>query len=490
MRRFLTLLFVLAVVGGSWFIYSREEENGDPARPEGITTAFVTRDGIEAVISATGNVAAERVRSLAFATSGTVAEVLVEEGELVQAGQMLARLDARDLELSLKQSAAALHTSEAQLARAQVGPAPEDIATMEIAVELSQAGIQSAQASVDGARANLARIKAGSTAEEIEISERRIEEAKNSLWGAQSQRDAVCGRVQLGASQADCDNAEASVFRAEEGVRIAELQLQQLQAGARSEDIASTQSQLDQALGQLKSAQIQVKKAQADLVRAKKGPTAEDIAISRAQVEQARVSVEIASSRLDDLALRAPIPGELARWDLSVEDSVAPGTPVGTLMDVSKYHIIVSIDETEIGQVAVGQEVRTSLDAFPGSSLQGVVSKISLSGNNAQGIVTYDVRIDLSPSSFAVKPLMTAVVDIVVERKDDVLLVANRAIRRDKDGTYVEVLRNNVPAKVYITAGVADEEHTEVLTGLEEGQEIIVSRPRENLFSGGPFGGG
>ena len=118
------------------------------------------------------------------------------------------------------------------------------------------------------------------------------------------------------------------------------------------------------------------------------------------------------------------------------------------------------------------------------------MTRIDLIGQNAQGIVAYPVRVDLVPTDLLVRPLMTAAVDIVVQRKSDVLLINKRAIRRDQDGKYVEMLIDNVPEKVYIETGVSDDENTEVLSGLEDGQEIIVGRPRENIFSGGGFGGG
>jgi len=98
------------------------------------------------------------------------------------------------------------------------------------------------------------------------------------------------------------------------------------------------------------------------------------------------------------------------------------------------------------------------------------------------------VRITLPENDLDLKPLMTAAVGIVVEEKPDVLLVPNRGIRRDKEGKYVEILRDNMPARVSIETGLTSEEHTEVLSGLEEGQEVIIAKPRADVFPG-TFGG-
>jgi HlyD family secretion protein len=205
-------------------------------------------------------------------------------------------------------------------------------------------------------------------------------------------------------------------------------------------------------------------------------------------VAQAEVSVKVARQRLDDVELRAPIAGRLARWDLGVADVASPANPVGTLVDTSLYHVTVSIDETDIGLIALGQETEISVDAFPDTKLMGEVAAINLIGNNAQGIVAYDVRINLQPTDLDVRPLMTVAVDVIVERKSDALLVPNRAIRRDKEGKYVEILVDNVPERVNIETGLTDGTRTEVVSGLELGQEVIVGRPRESIFANG-FGG-
>lgn len=489
MKRVIAIALVLLAIGGGYWLYSRQMEKRQAQPSASLRTAPVTRGSIEAVVSATGNVTAEWSQTLTFSTAGRVIEVLAKEGETVEAGQLLARLDPGDLELALKQAEAALRVSEAQLAKVQAGPSAEDLAAADVAVEIAQAGVKSAEAAVAAARANLERVKAGASAQEIAIAERRVEEAKNSLWGAQSQRDAICGRVQFGLSQAECDNAQATVQRLEESVRIAQLQLEQLRAGPKQADINAAQAQLAQALAQLESAQAQVRRAEVDRARLAKGASPEDVAVVQAQVEQARLNVEVARKRLRDLELRAPASGLLTLWTPHVGDLVSPGAPVGTLISPTKYYVRVAIDESEIGRVRVGQNVHVSLDAFPNIPISGTVERISLSGASAQGIVTYDVWVTLDAQDLPLRPMMTALLDIIVETKENVLLVPNRALRRDRQGIYVEVVENGVPRRADVQVGVSNAEVTEIVAGLEEGQEVVTTIPRENIFAGGPFGG-
>jgi len=485
-KRLLAIFLVLIVIAGSLFLYSRGNKKVQTATPEGIRTVPVVRGPIESRISASGSLAAERTQPLTFSTSGTVAEVLVKEGDVVAQGQVLARLDTKDLELSVKQAQAALQVSESSLARTRKSPSKEEIAAAQAAVEAAKASLKdlqtgpttaevaSAKAAVEAAKANLKDFKAGPSARDIRLADLAIAQAKNSRWGIQASRDSV--RAVPGTSQGAKDQAESQVLNAEIQVEIAQINREKLNDPSKASAIKSAESQLVQ--------------AESTLARLLSTPSQEDIAQAEAQVAQARVGVEIAQGRLDDSMLAAPFAGKLADWSLYVGDNVTPATPAGTLADVSRYHIDVSIDETEISQVAVGQKVLITLDAFPDHELEGRVSKVSLLGSSSQGIVNYNVRIDLSPTELPIKPLMTAAINIIVERKDSVLLVPNRALKRDNQGKYVEVLRNQTPKRVYVKTGVANEDNTEIVEGLEEGQQVVVGTPRVNILGGPSFGGG
>jgi len=511
-KRLLAIFLVLIVIAASFFLYSRGNRKVQTATPEGIRTAPVVRGPIESRISASGSLVAERAQPLTYSTSGTVVEVLVKEGDSVTQGQVLARLDTKDLELSLKQAQAALQVSEASLVRTRKAPSQEEIAAAKAAVEAAKAGLEdlqtgpteaevaAAKAAVEAAKANLTDLKAGPSTRDIRLADLAIAQAKNSRWGAQASRDSA--KAVPGASQGSKDQAEAQVLNAEIQVEIAQINREKLNESPKASALKSAESQLAQAESALdkltaspkassvRSAESQLAQAESSLARLLSTPSQEDIAQVEAQVAQARVGVEIAQSRLDDAVLTAPFAGQLADWSLHVGDSVSPATPAGTLADVSRYHIDVSIDETEISQVAAGQEVLITLDAFPDRELRGQVSKVSLLGSSSQGIVNYSVRIDLDPTDLPIKPLMTAAVNIIVERKGNVLLVPNRALKRDKQGKYVEVLRNQTTQRIYVTTGVANEDNTEIVKGLEEGQEVIVSAPRANIFGGAAFGGG
>lgn len=459
MKRILTVIFVVAVVIAGWFLYSRDQQRV-AALPEGYQLAPVERGPIEAVVSASGSIEATRSQALSFAMSGTVAEVMVADGDSVNPGEALARLDTADLELNLEQAQAALSISEAQLQRARSTPSEEEIAA--------------ARAAVESARASLAEIRRGPSERDIELARLAIDQAKNSLWAAQGNRDAIKGNPMSGGGSVD--SAEAQVLNAELAVRQAEINYAQLLEPP--------------AAAAILQAELQLAQAESTLATLLSSPRAEDIAVAEAQVAQSRVGVEVAMNNLMRAVLRAPFAGQVSSVNLNPGDTVTPGAPVVTLVEPTAYDIIVTIDETEIGQVAVGQEAEVTLDAYPDRALRGRISQVELVGTLTQGIVTYGVTVELEPVDLDLRPMMTAAVDIVVDRKEAALLVPSRALRRDREGRYVEELRGGVPVRVPVVTGLSSTQYTEVLEGLEEGQEIVVTRPRDNVFGGGVVVGG
>ena len=510
-RRSVVLIVALLTVGVVALLGYRRFMAPRPTTDEDLETVAVLRGTLVATVSAAGSIEPAAQVTLTFQGVGRVAEVKVEEGDQVRAGQVLARLDTTDLELQVAQARLSLATAEAQLAKTKAGPTAADLAA--------------AQAGLESARENLAKVKAGPTQEqlaaaeaalkaaedtyqrllarpdpeEIEQAKLNLDQARNSLWAAQAQRDSTCGAASKGmASQAQCDQAEAQVLNAEVSVRLAEIAYQQAREPATAAEIQNAAAQVERARDELErlresptaaelaAAEAQVAQAEAQLEKLTAGPTAEDLAIAEAQVEQARLSLQQAERRLEEATLRAPFAGTVALVGVSEGEWVTSATPMIVLVDLSRYHIDLTIDETEIGRVRVGQGATVTLDAFPDQELRGTVSRIAPTATIQQGVVTYNVRVDLAPTELAVKPGMTANADIVVARKEKVLLVPNRAIRSSGGRRVVEVLGEEGPREVPVEVGLRNERMTEILSGLSEGQQVVISiRPTSNFFQGG-----
>jgi HlyD family secretion protein len=364
------------------------------------------------VVSAEGFVVPDREVDLAFQAGGQVAEVLVSEGDAVQAEQVLSRLDSTDqqmvvaqaksgvaqAEAGVGQARAALASAQAQLAQVKAGPTAEAIAQAE-------AGVQTAQA-------RLNQLVAGARPEDIQSTAANLLKVQAALRQAQAAYDEIAWAGDVG------DKPQAiALEQATLDYEAAQAQYERLVNGPTAEEIAV--------------ARAGITEAEAALATVKAGPTREQIAVAEAGVAQAEAGVaeaeaalaaaqaalEMAQAALDNFELVASFPGTVARVNVEVGQFLAPGAPAITLGDASTWYVETDdLSEVDVVQVAIGQPVKVTVDALPDREFQGTVTDIAPRSETKRGDVTYTVSIKLTDATDA--PLrwgMTAFVDINVE---------------------------------------------------------------------------
>ena len=416
-------------------------------------TVAVRRDTLVATVNTSGSVSPKQKVSMVFPSAGLLEKLLVEPGQTVRAGDELAALDARQLELSVVQAEATLQINEARLAQTRAGSSAADIASAEAAAA-------SAQAAYDSAKKKMSL-----RGDQLTVVEADLEKAELALKDAQAAYDLVAWRPDIGAlpQSAALQRATLDHQRA-----LANYNLQV----AAIDDTA------------FKGAAAQLAQAKAQLDRLNGAPTPEELAIAEAQVKQAAAALEQAKLRLKDATLVAPFDGTVLATSGQVGELVGTAVPVVVLADLGSYYIDTSIDETDIGRVQVGQDVDITLDAFPDATLRGKVVRVEPMGKATQGVVSYDVRVEVLSNEEFLRPNMTAMVDIVIERKEGILVVPNRAIKRDTRGRrYVQILKDGKAEERTVTVGLSNELVTEISEGLVEGEEVVVNAPRENVLS-------
>jgi len=461
----ITIIILLAAVA-LVFVGSRFVGGNQANAAEGIQTAVVERGTLRASVDATGSVAPETRLELNFKSAGRVAEIIIVEGDQVEAGEVLARLETDELEQALIQAQASLAISEAQLAQTEEGASAEDLA--------------SALAALESALADYEEIKDGPSQEDITVAKADMEKARIALEKAQADYDKISWQAGLGATSEAKALQQASVDYER----------------ARAQYELTVDHPTD---SELKQAAAQVAQARATLAALEEQPTPEELAIAQAQVTQARSTLAQAQLNLEEATLAAPFPGTVVDVNIEVGQMVNSSTPVVVLTDLTSYYVDLYIDETEIGQILNhqngGQPVVITLDAFPDEEIEGEVTAIKSIGTVSSGIVTYEVRVEITPTDVPIRPDMTASATVVVEEKENVLLIPNRAIRQEGDVKYVEVLDpsgDTEVQRVAITTGVSNGAVTEITAGLEEGDLVVTNVVRGNEFQGpmGLFGGG
>ncbi len=461
MRRVLVIIVVLAVLAtASWFGYRQFGGARAAAAPD-YEVIPVKRGNITATVSATGAVQPERQANLAFqGAGGIVVSVAVKAGDQVKAGQVLAQLDTKDLELALRQAQISLRTAQAQYQQLAAPPNASDLAA-------SQAALASAQAAYQ-------QLLNGADADQQAAARAAVEQSRVVLDQAQQSYERI----------KDMPNA---------GMMPQALQLQQAtinyetaQANFRVTTRGANQSQLA-------AAQAQIAQAQSALDRLQRGASKEQLEVAQAGIDQAQLAIEQAQRRLDNMRLIAPWAGVVTNVTL-VEGAIAqPSAPAIQLTDSSQFHIRVLVDEVDIAGIVADQPVTIELDALPDRKLSGHVDRVAPSASvDATGVTAYLVTIHFDPTDTPLRPGLSATTTIVSNSRKDVLLVPNRtvSVERESGRMFVERLTDGTPQKTEVRLGLRDDQQSEVREGLADGDQVIFRKitSREQLQQ--TFGGG
>jgi len=201
------------------------------------------------------------------------------------------------------------------------------------------------------------------------------------------------------------------------------------------------------------------------------------------QVDVAKANLEAAKLSLEKATIVAPFDAVVADITIAEGKEVSTMTyanPAISLVDPSKIEMSGVIDEIDIAQVKLGQEADIILDALPDKELRGKVTFISQIGTVEAGVVGYDTTVTLKNPDEELRDGMSATAEIILDRRDDVLLIPNRAIRGSVDNPTVVVAKveqirsaEDVESR-QVTLGLSDGISTEVLSGLKEGERVVV----------------
>jgi multidrug resistance efflux pump len=231
-----------------------------------------------------------------------------------------------------------------------------------------QIQVQQAQAAYDSAKAGFDKVRQGPTRDDVTVAKSDLDRAKASLDQAQAAYDRIGG-----ASNPFIGMSPQSVA------------LQQA-----SSAYQAAVAQYDQAITH---------------------PTDTELRQAQAQMDQAQAALNLAKQNLVNATLTAPIDGTVTVLSAKLGESVAPGTPVATVADLSRMQVQVSLDETSLATIKLNQTATLTLDALGGRSLTGHVSKIAENGTTTGGIVSVPVTIDIDPTDAPIYPGLSANVE-------------------------------------------------------------------------------
>lgn len=203
-------------------------------------------------------------------------------------------------------------------------------------------------------------------------------------------------------------------------------------------------------------------------------------------LENARLSLQTAQDMLDEYQIKAPISGTVTQKDMAAGDNIGQvgTTTMAVISDMSALTFDMLIDELDIPNVQVGQEVEIAVDALPGRTFTGYVDKININGNTANGVTNYPVTVMVENPDPDLLPGMNVSAEIIIEQKEHVLTIPLDAVQR---GDTVQVIPASAVSEqdgsidttqaqeVSVELGSNDSTYVEILSGLEEGDLVLVS---------------
>jgi HlyD family secretion protein len=490
--------------------------------PKGQATAQVRRGTIISSVETTGKLEALKSARLSFRTSGRVERVVAKQGDQVKTGQVLAELDSDNLQRQLREAQAQAQISQLRLQQAKLGPRQEDITAATADLNAATAQLQqlkgggrpedvtAAQAALNQAQASLDGLKKGASPQEITAAQARLDQAKanRDLVTATSSNATEQARILYVQAQSAAEdfldpagqieqarlNYEAArksetAQKTAADARVTEAQaaLDALKAGPTPEEIrgaeqgvVEAQAHLDKVRNgatqqDIATAQARVDAAQANLDKLKAGATDNDISILEQQVTISNIAVERAQAQLADAQIVAPMDGTVLNIDLEVGEIVNASQPVATLADTTSLRIKADVDEIDVGRVQPGQVVTVTLDAYPGVRLPGKIESLAPGATLKQGSTVYQATVSFVPTGEVVpREGMAANVDITAQRKDGVLLLPNRAFETVGRRQYVTLKQGDTTTRLEVETGLSNTTDTEIITGLEEGQSVLL----------------
>ena len=238
--------------------------------------------------------------------------------------------------------------------------------------------------------------------------------------------------------------------------------------------VHTAKSQVDKARSALKAAQGNVEEARARLIKIKSPARKEDIDLIKSQLAQAEARLLLARDRLEKTKLTSPLSGIVTRVRKEEGEMAGLGEPIISLMSISGLQIEVEVPEVDIGKVELGQRAEIGLDALPDEVFLGRVVKINPAEEIIQGVVYYKVTIDFEKSDKRVKSGMTADIDIITRKKNNVLVVPARAVIDQNGKKMVRVLEAEGFETREVKTGIhGNDGEIEIISGLKEGERVI-----------------
>lgn len=302
--------------------------------------------------------------------------------------------------------------------------------------------------------------------------------------------DRVEMEAQVRQSEAELQSAEATQHSAEadlarskvdaEGVDVPMLKRAYERADSMAKQGVVSQAALDDAE---KNYVLATNKQ--DLAKAEVQVNSAKVAQAQADVKRAEATLSQLREQLSYTAIVSPIDGIVLSRDVEVGDAVSSilvlgssATLVMTLGDTREVYVKGKVDESDIGKVYLGQPARIRVESFKDKIFLGKVTKISPMGVEKDNVTTFEVRVSINNPGGELKAMMTANAEMILDEHKNVLNIPESALIYDQNKPVsVEVpdpKAKNGQRKIAVRVGISNGAKTEIVSGLNEGQQVVL----------------
>lgn len=518
-------LVILLMIGGVlWVLDGKHARATTGVDTERIYT--VQRGEISVEVSESGALEPVRVVEIKSRVPGRIKSLFVEESDTVEQGQLLARIDPREIRQQVDQGSAQVESAKANAERAQIALEVEArearlrlrraelryeqlLREVEAQPKITQASLQSAESALQSAEQNLRLLETVKHPQERVEVENAVRDAQARLQEAQRTHERLAKLFEKGyVSRQQLDSAETTLTLVQSQLRSAQQRLQQL--------LNQQQIELEEARARLESARAELERTRANAIQDE--IKRKQLEIARTELENARTQLRVIEMRQADLKqarasekqalsqyqnlmiqfqetdVRSPIRGVVTRRYREVGELVmsgttgfGEGTPIMQVADLSKMRVRLNLNELDVAKVKLGMPVEITVDALPNRKFKGVVRKIapasqqSTTGQaSALGVVKFPVEVYLEQSDPALRPGMTARCKILTARKQSVLRLPLEAIGNENGRDYVLKVVDDPSGtssspkteKVFVKVGLRNTHYAEIVAGVREGDKV------------------
>jgi HlyD family secretion protein len=361
---------------------------------------FRNRDDGATSISVSGNIEATTV-DVAFKIPGKIDKLLVEEGDFVKEGQLIATLEHQDLLAQKAKAEATLESAQSRI--------PALVKNIEFQDKATSQEISQAQAAMDAAHSKLQQLLHGSRPQEIQAAKAGVDQALSDMEKRKADMDRAKKLFQDNyISAQEWDSARTAYEMAVATHQKAQENSALVVEGPRQEEIDTARAQLNQSQATLNLAKT--RKLQVDVLR-------RELITAQAQVKEAASALEVIQSQIEYSNLYAPTAGVVLVKNTEAGEFIVPGGAVITLGDVAKPWLKAFINESDLGRVKLGQKASVSTDSYPGKVYPGKITFISseaeFTPKNVQTAkervkLVYRIKVGLANPHNELKPGMPA----------------------------------------------------------------------------------